>query len=49
MQPADTTVTEARRSGNLVVTLGVAAIVVILTLAAIFLFVSLTVCMHLTV
>ena len=41
MQPADTTVTEARRSGNLVVTLGVAAIVVILTLAAIFLFVSL--------
>ena len=41
MQPADPTVTEARRSGNLVVTLGVAAIVVILTLAAIFLFVSL--------
>ncbi len=41
MQPADTPVTEARRSGNLVVTLGVAAIVVILTLAAIFLFVSL--------
>ncbi|MFU1478480.1 winged helix-turn-helix domain-containing protein [Roseovarius sp. C7] len=41
MQPADTTVTEARRSGNLVVMIGVAAIVVILTLAAIFLFVSL--------